>query len=240
MVSSRIFLFPLIILVLSSLFIGCTPSSYSIRYKNNTGLKSFEDSLKVGLVTDTTESMLYYSQIQDTSSEFQDWEEDEELTSDDNPNINIASVLEQIKSSIHHKDTVVYNTSLKEKMLIEIIKYINAPYKYGGNSPDGIDCSALTQNVFSSSLGINLFRSAREQYTQGLVIRDREDLVFGDLVFFNTRRRVRPGHVGIYIGDNLFAHASSSNGVIVSSLDHKYYSKRYMGARRINDSFTQN
>jgi cell wall-associated NlpC family hydrolase len=238
--SPRIFLFPLIILVILSLFVGCTPSSYSIRYKNNTGLKSFEDSLKVGLVTDTTESMLYYSQIQDTSSEFQDWEEDEELASDDNPKINIASILEQIKSSIHHKDTGVYNTSLKEKMLIEIIKYIDAPYKYGGNSADGIDCSALTQNVFSSSLGINLFRSAREQFTQGVVIRDKEDLVFGDLVFFNTRRRVRPGHVGIYIGDNLFAHASSSNGVIVSSLDHKYYSKRYMGARRINDSFTKN
>jgi cell wall-associated NlpC family hydrolase len=68
------------------------------------------------------------------------------------------------------------------------------------------------------------------------VINDRSDLKFGDLVFFNTRRRVRPGHVGIYIGDNLFAHASSKLGVTISSLDYDYYSKRYMGARRVDST----
>jgi cell wall-associated NlpC family hydrolase len=125
-------------------------------------------------------------------------------------------------------------------MLMEIIKYINTPYKYGGDSQDGIDCSAFTQNVFSSSLDVNLLRSAREQYTQGFTVREKGDLIFGDLVFFNTRRAVRPGHVGIYIGDNLFAHASSTSGVIVSSLDHKYYSTRFMGGRRVNDVFSQN
>jgi len=124
--------------------------------------------------------------------------------------------------------------------LMEIIKYINTPYKYGGNSQDGIDCSAFTQNVFSNSLDILLNRSARQQFTQGFPVDNRENLTFGDLVFFNTRRGVRPGHVGIYIGDNLFAHASSSKGVIVSSLNHKYYSKRYMGGRRINEIFSSN
>ena len=64
---------------------------------------------------------------------------------------------------------------------------------------------------------------------------DRTELKFGDLVFFNTRRRVKPGHVGIYIGDNLFAHASSKLGVTISSLEHDYYNKRYMGARRIDE-----
>jgi cell wall-associated NlpC family hydrolase len=60
------------------------------------------------------------------------------------------------------------------------------------------------------------------------------------LVFFNTRRRVKPGHVGIYIGDNLFAHASSKSGVTVSSLDYDYYSNRYMGARRVDSTSVLN
>ena len=79
-------------------------------------------------------------------------------------------------------------------------------------------------------------RSAKEQFTQGIVIDNKEELKFGDLVFFNTRRRVKPGHVGIYLGDNLFVHASSKNGVIVTPLTHDYYTKRYMGARRIEQS----
>lgn len=127
------------------------------------------------------------------------------------------------------------NKSVEEKMLVEIIKYLGTPYRYGGNSENGIDCSAFTQSVFKRSLSISLNRSARDQYTQGFTeIDDREELKFGDLVFFNTRRRVRPGHVGVYIGDNLFVHASSSNGVIVSSLNHDYYSKRFMGGRRVD------
>ena len=240
MLTFKIILSSIIILALSLLYLGCTPSSYSIRYKNNIGLETFADSLKAGLVTDSTDDMIYFSQVQDTSSEFQDWENDEELNSADNSNLDISTVLKKLKTSLPDGDSSINHTTPKERMLMEIIKYINTPYKYGGNSPDGIDCSAFTQNIFSSSLGINLFRSAREQYTQGLSIRDRDNLVFGDLVFFNTRRRVRPGHVGIYIGDNLFAHASSTKGVIVSSLEHTYYSKRYMGGRRVDDTFTQN
>lgn len=121
---------------------------------------------------------------------------------------------------------------------MEIIKYMNTPYKYGGNSLNGIDCSAFTQSVYQSSWMITLNRSARDQYQQGTVIENREDLKFGDLIFFNTRRRVRPGHVGIYIGENLFAHASSTLGVTISSLEHNYYNKRYMGARRIEEAET--
>ncbi len=96
-----------------------------------------------------------------------------------------------------------------------------------------IDCSAFTQTIYKNTLAINLERSARLQYKQGIEISEIENLKFGDLVFFNTRTRVRPGHVGIYIGENLFAHASSKKGVTISSLDHSYYVKRYMGGRRI-------
>lgn len=121
----------------------------------------------------------------------------------------------------------------KEKVIMSIIHYMDTPYRYGGNTENGIDCSAFTRSVYNNTFSMELPRSAREQYQIGETI-DRSGLKFGDLVFFNTRRRVRPGHVGIYIGDNLFAHASSRQGVMVSSLDSEYYAKRFMGGRRVN------
>jgi hypothetical protein len=123
-------------------------------------------------------------------------------------------------------------TTIREKMLMEVIKYLNTPYKYGGNTKDGMDCSAFTQILYRDVFNINLERSARLQYSQGSVVAESEELKFGDLVFFNTRKRVKPGHVGIYIGDNLFAHASTKKGVTITALDYDYYSRVYMGARR--------
>jgi cell wall-associated NlpC family hydrolase len=152
----------------------------------------------------------------------------------------------QITSLINDKSANGYNipgfdyTTLKEKMLMEIIKYLDTPYKYGGNTFDGIDCSAFTQNIYKSVLSINLERSARLQYKQGIEIDDKNELKFGDLVFFNTRKRVKPGHVGIYIQDDLFVHASSKRGVTISSIDHNYYSRRFMGARRFDPLKTGN
>lgn len=125
----------------------------------------------------------------------------------------------------------------REKFIMTIIKYLDTPYQYGGNSIKGIDCSAFTLNVFSESMGTRLLRSAREQFTQGQVITSREDLGFGDLVFFNTRRGAYPGHVGIYLYGDYFVHASTKKGVIVSSLVENYYNSRYIGARRISEVY---
>jgi len=119
---------------------------------------------------------------------------------------------------------------------MEIIKYLGVPYKYGGTTKSGIDCSAFTQTVYKDVFKIKLERSARLQYTQGEVIEKGDKLKYGDLVFFNTRKRVKPGHVGIYIGDNLFAHASSTKGVTISSIDYDYYSRTFMGARRFENN----
>jgi cell wall-associated NlpC family hydrolase len=88
----------------------------------------------------------------------------------------------------------------------------------------------LYKNVFN----ISLQRSARLQFNQGREVSGKDELQFGDLVFFNTRKRVKPGHVGLYIGENLFAHASSAKGVTISSIDYDYYSRRFMGARRFD------
>ncbi len=117
-------------------------------------------------------------------------------------------------------------------MLFEVIKFLETPYKYGGNTQKGMDCSAFTLQVFQNSLSVDIPRSAREQYSTGENI-SNDELKFGDLVFFNTTKRSFPGHVGIYLGENQFVHASRSLGVTVSSLEAAYYKKRYVGARRI-------
>lgn len=122
--------------------------------------------------------------------------------------------------------------SEREKVMMEIVKYLNTPYQYGGNNKNGIDCSAFTQNVFHKSIRFNLARTASEQYNNGEKVSNKFSLKFGDLVFFNTTKNSFPGHVGIFLGDNLFAHASFSKGVTVSSLQSSYYKTRYVGARR--------
>lgn len=127
----------------------------------------------------------------------------------------------------------------REKILFEIVSFIDTPYKYGGSTSNGIDCSSFTQNVFKNSLEIFIPRTAREQYKFGDQIDIPGQLKFGDLVFFNTSKRAYPGHVGIYLGDNLFAHASRKLGVTVSSIKTTYYAKRYIGARRVLNNISE-
>jgi cell wall-associated NlpC family hydrolase len=110
-------------------------------------------------------------------------------------------------------------------------KYLGKPYAGRSRYQPGLDCSLFTQEVMREYLGVHLPRSAAEQYQRGTEV-PRGRLEYGDLVFFMTERD-RISHVGVYIGYNEFMHASSSQGVIVSALDEKYWSQRYVGARRI-------
>lgn len=117
------------------------------------------------------------------------------------------------------------------KMMREISKMMGVSYKLGGEDDHGIDCSAYTLHVYKNSIGKALPRSSSEQFNMGIPV-TYEDLKFGDLVFFNTTGEVA-SHVGIYLGDDLFAHASVSLGVTISSLQSFYYKQRYEGARRL-------
>jgi cell wall-associated NlpC family hydrolase len=110
---------------------------------------------------------------------------------------------------------------------------LDIPYRFGGTTLRGIDCSAYVQRVFGM-LQMPIPRTAREQYQVGARI-GRDDLSVGDLVFFRTYASF-PSHVGIYLGDNLFIHASSVvRKVTIDSIDQNYYRKRFLGGRRLLD-----
>ncbi len=119
----------------------------------------------------------------------------------------------------------------RHKMLDNIMRLAGTRYKFNGIDSTGIDCSGYTAKIFLNTLGIELPHSSEEQYSLGLEV-DRDSLKFGDLVFFATHGK-SPSHVGIYVGDGLFTHASVSIGVTISILESEYYKGRYLGTRRI-------
>lgn len=134
---------------------------------------------------------------------------------------------------IRYSDASSIDLTTDDKLVMEVIKYVNTPYQFGGTGHKGIDCSAFTQNVFNEALDFSLPRTAALQFKKGTKIKSKKNLRIGDLVFFNTRRAAYPGHVGIYLGEGLFAHASVSKGVTVSSLESSYYKKRFISGRRV-------
>ena len=124
------------------------------------------------------------------------------------------------------KNSHVVTTELKKQMK----QWQGTPYKLGGNTLNGIDCSAFVQKTFSDKFDIALPRTTLAQTSQGIQI-PKNNLQPGDLVFFKTNWRGGSGlHVGIY---NQFIHASTSKGVITSSLDEKYWKQRFYQARRL-------
>ena len=113
------------------------------------------------------------------------------------------------------------------------LQYVGSPYVYGGSSPSGFDCSGFTTYVMKH-FGYSVNRTASGQMDNGTAV-DRSQLQPGDLVFFNSgNSSKRATHVGIYTGNGQFVHASTSTtGVIVSDLNSSYYSRTYVGARRL-------
>ena len=123
----------------------------------------------------------------------------------------------------------------ERSLFVKVAKgFLGAPYRLGGNSVKGLDCSAFVMKIYQL-FDISLPRTAHEQAHVGMRV-NRGELQEGDLVFFNTRRAF--GHVGIYIGNNQFVHASSgkrNREVKIDSLDKPYYNQRFIKAVRLKD-----
>ena len=113
-------------------------------------------------------------------------------------------------------------------------RYRGVPYKWGGTTRAGMDCSAFARAIFRETYGIELPRTTKQMYGVGRAIAQRQQLRAGDLVFFAIET-TRPGvsHVGIYLGQGRFAHLSQSQGVNITSLDNPYFRRHYAGARRV-------
>lgn len=124
------------------------------------------------------------------------------------------------------------NTNLNQKLYDFYKEWKGVRYKFGGNSKKGIDCSALMQKVYKENFNINIPRTTALQSKVGKEI-NKNELIIGDLVFFKTGRNSR--HVGIYIENGEFIHASKKRGVTISKLDNVYFDKHYWKSQRIID-----
>lgn len=119
-------------------------------------------------------------------------------------------------------------------LMLQSAQWMGVRYKFGGNDRNGIDCSGLTVAIFRAVYGINLQRRSIEQYQKNCKPVRAKKLCSGDLVFFaNDRNADRINHVGIYLKNDKFLHASTSRGVVVSSLHEDYYKKRFVGGGRV-------
>ena len=144
-------------------------------------------------------------------------------------------------TSLELKYAVLLNTEVEQiqetELLRQVDEWYGTKYRMGGTTRKGVDCSAFVQAVYLSAFALSIPRTAFEQYKTANRISATE-LKEGDLVFFNTTGGV--SHVGIYLRNNKFIHASSSNGVTVSDLFEPYYLKRFLGAGRIQRSVSSN
>ena len=122
------------------------------------------------------------------------------------------------------------------QLFLEASKWMGTPYRYGGNSKRGVDCSGLTRQIYKKVYRKRLSRSRHEQYENDCRrIRRKSQLQQGDLVFFRTPGSGRKcGHVGIFLKDGKFIHASSSRGVVVDRLGSSYWEKHWMAGGRVN------
>ena len=140
-------------------------------------------------------------------------------------------------SSVQLKYSILMNTeveNLPNKVLLDNVdEWYGVRYRTGGNTHSGVDCSGFTVAVYMAVYGIALPRVSRDQYRISRKISTTE-LQEGDLVFFNTNGS-GVSHVGIYLGNNKFMHASVSRGVMVSGLFEPYYIQRYIGGGRIEN-----
>ena len=150
----------------------------------------------------------------------------DEKTSDDQESL-AKDYLSQIMG-------VALSATSNMKLFHFVYDWIGTPYRFGGSSKKGIDCSAFTKELYSQVFNMDIERNSRDIFSMVSPVK-RDELKEGDLVFFKIHSR-RISHVGIYLGNNRFAHASS-RGVAINSLDDAYYNRYFYRGGRMLESF---
>ena len=129
---------------------------------------------------------------------------------------------------------VAMSATSNMKLFNFVYDWIGTPYRFGGSSKKGIDCSAFTKQLYSQVFNYDIKRNSRDIFSMVNPV-SKDDLKEGDLVFFKIHSR-SISHIGIYLGNNRFAHASS-DGVKISSLDDAYYSRYFYKGGRVLSQF---
>lgn len=144
---------------------------------------------------------------------------------------------QQQKTAVIEEKTGIstQNNMVLASLYKEAVEWLKTPYRRGGMSHRGMDCSGLTGTIYENVFGVKLQRRSKD-ISNDVEHIAKEELKPGDLVFFGTSRRKKGvNHVGVYLGNKHFVHASVSKGVIISSLDEPYYSRTWIKGGRVKD-----
>jgi murein DD-endopeptidase / murein LD-carboxypeptidase len=152
-------------------------------------------------------------------------------TNVNNTNQNYSALQLKYATKLNVDAGAITNTLLYQN----IESWYGTRYVFGGTTHRGVDCSSLMQHLYKGTYKLEIPRTAITQYraTQRIT---QDELKEGDLIFFHTTRS-GISHVGFYLGNRYFVHASSSRGVVISNLDESYYTKAYRGAGRFSNTY---
>lgn len=131
----------------------------------------------------------------------------------------------------HFPAAIADNSNFEERLRKIINPLSGVPYRYGGTSVKGFDCSGFSQYVYKK-LDIDLPRASYQQYEVGKKVTIK-NMQVGDLIFFDTNRDGKVNHLGIYLGNNKMAHAGVKSGISIQDLGWYYKNYRVMGVRRV-------
>ena len=222
---SKHILFAATILLLS---VGATNSAQAQRKKHGTSANKevkFLNDISIQPCNDNADPKAAFSQSL--------FKEDKKVI----PGLSTESSIENA-DNLQLKYAQLLDVEVEQAINVNLFKvldeWMGTRYRLGGSTKDGIDCSAFTQILFSSLYGLNIPRTAREQFDFSQRI-SRAELKEGDLVFFNTIGGV--SHVGMYLQNNKFVHASTG-GVTISDLYDDYWMRKFVGVGRVNQDQT--
>ncbi|MCB9174407.1 MAG: C40 family peptidase [Flavobacteriales bacterium] len=139
--------------------------------------------------------------------------------------------VEPIINDFFCRNGIVIDSCSYDALYTVAYQWAETPYNYAGKSKKGIDCSGLVKKLYEKVYNMQLQGGSRDIYQQVIPIKNREDLIEGDLVFFKIYKN-QISHVGLYLQDGNFIHASTRSGVIISNLNEDYYNKYYFSGGR--------